>query len=37
MEIERKRLEEKHFIEDMGLFFEESGHPRMAGRILGVS
>jgi len=35
MEIEQKRFEEKHFIEDMGLFFEESGHPRMAGRILG--
>jgi DNA-binding transcriptional regulator GbsR (MarR family) len=28
-------FEEKHFIEDIGLFFEESGHPRMAGRILG--
>jgi len=31
----QKRFEEKHFIEDMGLLFEESGHPRMAGRILG--
>ncbi len=30
-----RRFEEKHFIEDAGLLFEESGHPRMAGRILG--
>jgi DNA-binding transcriptional regulator GbsR (MarR family) len=29
-------LEEKHFIEDIGLFFEQIGMPRMAGRILGV-
>jgi DNA-binding transcriptional regulator GbsR (MarR family) len=29
-------LEEKHFIEDIGLFFEQMGMPRMAGRILGV-
>lgn len=29
-------LEEKHFIEDIGLFFEQLGLPRMAGRILGV-
>ncbi len=28
--------EEKHFIEDTGLFFEQMGLPRMAGRILGV-
>jgi DNA-binding transcriptional regulator GbsR (MarR family) len=35
MEIEQRRFEEKHFIEDVGLLFEESGHPRMAGRILG--
>lgn len=25
-----------HFIEDIGLFFEQMGMPRMAGRILGV-
>jgi len=25
-----------HFIEDIGLFFEQAGMPRMAGRILGV-
>jgi len=35
MEKEHWRFEEKHFIEDFGLLFEESGHPRMAGRVLG--
>ena len=35
MEKNERRFEEKHFIEDVGLLFEESGHPRMAGRILG--
>ncbi len=30
-----RHLEEEHFIEDMGLLFEQGGHPRMAGRILG--
>lgn len=30
------QLEERHFIEDIGLFFEQMGMPRMAGRILGV-
>lgn len=29
-------FEESHFIEDIGLFFEKLGMPRMAGRILGV-
>ncbi len=29
-------LEEMHFVEDIGLFFEQMGLPRMAGRILGV-
>jgi DNA-binding transcriptional regulator GbsR (MarR family) len=29
-------LEEMHFIEDIGLFFEQIGMPRMAGRILGA-
>lgn len=29
-------LEEIHFIEDIGLYFERLGLPRMAGRILGV-
>jgi DNA-binding transcriptional regulator GbsR (MarR family) len=32
----KQQLEEKHFIEDIGLFFEQMGMPRMAGRILGV-
>src|SRR3989304_650218 len=35
MEKKQRGFEEKHFIEDVGLLFEESGHPRMAGRILG--
>lgn len=29
-------LETRHFIEDIGLFFEQMGLPRMAGRILGA-
>lgn len=29
-------LEEMHFIEDIGLFFEQMGLPRVAGRILGA-
>jgi DNA-binding transcriptional regulator GbsR (MarR family) len=32
----KRQIEEKHFIEDIGLFFEQMGLPRMAGRILGV-
>lgn len=28
--------EQKHFIEDISLYFEQMGLPRMAGRILGV-
>ncbi len=28
-------IEEQHFTEDMGLFFEQLGLPRMAGRVLG--
>lgn len=32
----KRSLEERHFIEDTGLFFEQMGMPRMAGRILGV-
>ncbi len=31
-----QHLEETHFIEDIGLFFEQIGMPRMAGRILGA-
>ncbi len=29
-------FEERHFIEDISLYFEQMGLPRMAGRILGV-
>lgn len=35
MDKEQRRFEEKHFVEDVGLYFEQAGHPRMAGRILG--
>lgn len=28
--------EQKHFVEDIGLYFEHMGLPRMAGRVLGV-
>jgi DNA-binding transcriptional regulator GbsR (MarR family) len=28
--------EERHFIEDIALYFEQMGLPRMAGRVLGV-
>jgi DNA-binding transcriptional regulator GbsR (MarR family) len=31
----KRQVEEKHFVEDVGLFFEQTGLPRMAGRILG--
>jgi len=30
-----KEIEERHFIEDIGLFFEQMGMPRMAGKVLG--
>jgi len=29
-------IEDLHFIEDIGLYFEQMGLPRMAGRILGA-
>jgi hypothetical protein len=29
-------LDERHFIEDIGLFFEQMGMPRMAGKIVGA-
>ncbi len=29
-------FEVKHFVEDISLFFEQMGLPRMAGRVLGV-
>lgn len=31
-----KEIGEKHFIEDVALFCEQMGLPRMAGRVLGV-
>jgi DNA-binding transcriptional regulator GbsR (MarR family) len=36
MEREQRWFQEKHFIEDVGLLLEQSGVPRMAGRILGL-
>ena len=30
-----QQVEEKNFVEEVGLFFEQTGMPRMAGRILG--
>jgi DNA-binding transcriptional regulator GbsR (MarR family) len=36
MERETRWFQEKHFIEDMGLLLEQSGVPRMAGRIVGL-
>ncbi len=35
MDDEQRQFEEKRFIEDVGLVFEHSGLPRMAGRIFG--
>lgn len=29
-------FEEKHLVEDFGLYFEQMGLPRLAGRVLGV-
>ena len=31
----QRQLDERHFIEDFGLYTEQLGFPRMAGRILG--
>ncbi len=36
MDKEQRRFEEKHFVEDVGLYFEQANHPRMAGRIIGA-
>ena len=33
---EHQPIENIHFIEDIGLYFEQMGLPRMAGRILGA-
>ncbi len=30
------KIEERHFVEDIALFFEQMGLPRMGGRVLGV-
>jgi len=35
MNEEPREMEERRFVEDVGLFFEEDGLPRMAGRVLG--
>ncbi len=35
-QILQSHLEITHFIEDIGLYFEQMGMPRMAGRILGA-
>jgi DNA-binding transcriptional regulator GbsR (MarR family) len=32
----KHHLDERHFIEDLGLFFEQMGMPRMAGKIIGA-
>ncbi len=32
---DERHAEEKRFVEEVGIFFEQSGLPRMAGRILG--
>ncbi|MFC2014063.1 GbsR/MarR family transcriptional regulator [Chloroflexota bacterium] len=32
---DEQQVKEKGFVEEVGLFFEQSGLPRMAGRILG--
>ena len=32
---DERQPEEKRFVEDVGIFFEQTGLPRMAGRILG--
>jgi DNA-binding transcriptional regulator GbsR (MarR family) len=34
--INHQPIEDIHFIEDIGLYFEQMGLPRMAGRILGA-
>ncbi|MCL4393419.1 MAG: MarR family transcriptional regulator [Chloroflexi bacterium] len=35
MEEDSRWYEKKHFVEDVGLLFEQSAQPRMAGRIMG--
>ncbi len=33
---DHQQIENYHFVEDIGLYFEQMGLPRMAGRILGA-
>lgn len=35
MDDDQRQFELKHFVEEMGLFYEQLGMPRMAGRVLG--
>lgn len=35
MDEEKRQTELKHLVEELGLFFEQEGLPRMAGRVLG--
>jgi len=35
MENDGSWFEKKHFVEDVGLLFEQSGQPRMSGRMIG--
>ena len=32
---DERQAEKQHFVEEVGMFFEQTGLPRMAGRILG--
>ena len=32
---DKNQIKERHFTEEVGIFFEQTGLPRMAGRILG--
>ena len=32
---DKRQIEKKHFVEEVGILFEQTGMPRMAGRILG--
>lgn len=35
LNIDQRPLEKRHFVEDVGVLFEDFGLPRMAGRIIG--
>lgn len=32
---DKRQMEERYFVEEVGMYFEQTGLPRMAGRILG--